>query len=621
MLASSWQLLRTSRALQYVSTHAINVARRIGKTRPIVRYLISTLLALALLGGVAFVTTASYINVLDNGDFEHGFSHQPGCGIVGNGWHCFTNGGAANYGFYDEVWDRVIASGAHGQLIKIDAKGIGAPDADRFAGIYQTVPVVDWTEYQLYLKGMIRTTSLSGDPWRYRVQVGFTQGIHADWTRVDNWADVGWDTYFERTSPGGLSDYGTTVMAKDDYMTVYIRVWKKWGIPEEELDINFDYISLSGRAPWHRLPGYTPTTQTTAPAPYNPAPSNPAPSNAGTGGPVTVIHPAPASGGAVCTGPDLIYNGTFEYGFNRVAIGHIGKGWGAFTNGGAANYGFYDEMWNRVVVDGAHGQLIEINNKNLNPADPNRYAGIYQRVTGLHAGATYELTVNGLLRGANEDVDEYRYEALWGYTAHNDINWQNVNNWAGMNLGPIYDRVDPGPMATYRVRFTAPAASMVLFITGLKKWGVLNSEMDLNFDAISLRSCHAPAPTQPPTVPYTPPASSCVYAVAPGDTLGKIAAHYGVTVNDIAFANGIANANWIYVGQKLHIPGCSGQAPAYPKPQQPAVMPERRIHVVRAGETFSGICAQYGVDPYVLADANNIANWNLIYIGQKLVIP
>ena len=76
-------------------------------------------------------TSASYANVLYNGNFELGFSNQAGCGAVGNGWQCFTNGGAANYGYYDDQWNRTVAEGAHSQLIEINTKNIDLPDPDR----------------------------------------------------------------------------------------------------------------------------------------------------------------------------------------------------------------------------------------------------------------------------------------------------------------------------------------------------------------------------------------------------------------------------------------------------------------------------------------------------------
>lgn len=213
-----------------------------------------TLIALMLLSvGVAAAipksTTASYVDVLTNGGFEHGFVSQPGCGMVGYGWHCFTNGGAANYGFYDDQWQPVVAEGSHSQLIEINTKGIIDGDPDRYAGLYQTVRVVDWENYQLNLRGMIRTTNPDGDPYRYQVQVGWTAGAHADWQAVTNWQDTGWYTYYDRLEPGAFSDYSTHIMAEDDYITVYVRVWKKWPVFDEEIDINLDAISLTGPSP------------------------------------------------------------------------------------------------------------------------------------------------------------------------------------------------------------------------------------------------------------------------------------------------------------------------------------------------------------------------------------
>lgn len=43
-------------------------------------------------------------------------------------------------------------------------------------------------------------------------------------------------------------------------------------------------------------------------------------------------------------------------------------------------------------------------------------------------------------------------------------------------------------------------------------------------------------------------------------------------------------------------------------------------YIVKAGDTLSGIGARYGVDYRKIAKDNNIANPNLIYVGQKLVI-
>lgn len=45
-----------------------------------------------------------------------------------------------------------------------------------------------------------------------------------------------------------------------------------------------------------------------------------------------------------------------------------------------------------------------------------------------------------------------------------------------------------------------------------------------------------------------------------------------------------------------------------------------KIHVVQSGETLSGIAEKYGTTWQKLAEANNIANPNLIYAGQRIAV-
>ena len=359
---------------------------RLNGVSPGLRRGISLLVTIALVASVATAaiwpasSSASYSDVLYNGGFENGFNNQGGCGMVGSGWQCFTNGGGANYGFYDDEWPPVVAEGKNSQLIEINTKGIVDASPDRYAGIFQTVPVVDWAEYTLDLAGMIRTTSMDGDKWRYQVQVGWSFGPTADWSKVTNWTDTGWYNYYERLKPGAFSRFSTRFMAESDYVTVYVRVWKKWGVTNEELDVNLDDISLVGPSPssYHPQPvpydgyhdgyydGYDdsyaghpaehPAVYPGEPLPPGHPPVYPdgsgGPVHPPTGGPVTL----PADGSA-CWGPNLVYNGDFERGFNAVSVGQVGNSWGFFTTSGGANYGFYDDEWPPVRADGKHSQL------------------------------------------------------------------------------------------------------------------------------------------------------------------------------------------------------------------------------------------------------------------------
>lgn len=65
-----------------------------------------------------------------------------------------------------------------------------------------------------------------------------------------------------------------------------------------------------------------------------------------------------------------------------------------------------------------------------------------------------------------------------------------------------------------------------------------------------------------------PPTGGTVHIVQPGETLMRIALRYGVSVWAIARANNLPNINYIYVGQRLIIPG------APPPPPPPTSGPE-----------------------------------------------
>lgn len=107
-----------------------------------------------------------------------------------------------------------------------------------------------------------------------------------------------------------------------------------------------------------------------------------------------------------------------------------------------------------------------------------------------------------------------------------------------------------------------------------------------------------------------PAASGGYHIVKAGETLSHIARYYSVTVNALKAANGLSNANYIYIGQRLYIPAAGG-APAGCA----------SYYYVRHGDTLSEIAAWFGVSYSGLAGANGLGNANYIYVGQKLCIP
>ena len=113
----------------------------------------------------------------------------------------------------------------------------------------------------------------------------------------------------------------------------------------------------------------------------------------------------------------------------------------------------------------------------------------------------------------------------------------------------------------------------------------------------------------------TPSAAQGTHVVQRGETLSQIARHYGTTVSALMQANGLGNANFIWWGQRLRIPGSAG-APSASTPSA-----AQGTHVVQRGETLARIARRYGTTINALMQANGLSNANFIYVGQRLRIP
>lgn len=109
-----------------------------------------------------------------------------------------------------------------------------------------------------------------------------------------------------------------------------------------------------------------------------------------------------------------------------------------------------------------------------------------------------------------------------------------------------------------------------------------------------------------------------MYVVKSGDTLAKIAAKYNTTYQKLAEYNGISNPNIISIGQQIKIPN-SGAAQSSAAGNSANTAPV--VYIVKRGDTLAKIAAQYGTTYQALAKYNNIANPNVISIGQQIKIP
>ncbi|RPJ24330.1 MAG: LysM peptidoglycan-binding domain-containing protein [Chloroflexi bacterium] len=115
---------------------------------------------------------------------------------------------------------------------------------------------------------------------------------------------------------------------------------------------------------------------------------------------------------------------------------------------------------------------------------------------------------------------------------------------------------------------------------------------------------YAAGPGNPP--PGDPPPGGQTYYAVRGDTLRKIAAKFGTTVDALLRLNPqITNPNIIYVGQAIKVPGTSSTT----------------TYTVQRGDTLRIIANKFGTTVDALLALNpKIKNPNLIYVGQVITV-
>lgn len=127
-------------------------------------------------------------------------------------------------------------------------------------------------------------------------------------------------------------------------------------------------------------------------------------------------------------------------------------------------------------------------------------------------------------------------------------------------------------------------------------------------------SSPVPNPDEIPTKPTIP--NTTIITIQWGDTLSQLALKYNTTVAELVRLNNIANPNLIYAGATLIVP----TKETMPDDNQSSISGQI-IYIVKRGDTLSEIALRYGTTVAAIAKLNNIRNVNLIYVGQRLIIP
>ena len=94
------------------------------------------------------------------------------------------------------------------------------------------------------------------------------------------------------------------------------------------------------------------------------------------------------------------------------------------------------------------------------------------------------------------------------------------------------------------------------------------------------------------------------YTIQSGDALSFIASDYGVSVDDLIWANNLKNADSIKPNQIIRIPPISGI-----------------IHKVKKGDTVASIAKKYGIDGEKIKTFNRLSETGNLNIDDEVIVP
>src|SRR5262249_53722568 len=94
------------------------------------------------------------------------------------------------------------------------------------------------------------------------------------------------------------------------------------------------------------------------------------------------------------------------------------------------------------------------------------------------------------------------------------------------------------------------------------------------------------------------------HTVEAGEVLWQIAEQYHVRPETVLWANEIADADLLLVGQKLLIPPQDGV-----------------LYTVRPGDRLTDVAARYGIELGAIVDANTLADADQVQAGTDIFLP
>lgn len=193
------------------------------------------------------------------------------------------------------------------------------------------------------------------------------------------------------------------------------------------------------------------------------------------------------------------------------------------------------------------------------------------------------------------------------------------------------------------------AAAYGVSVSDIKSWNSLsNVNLILVGQTLSVKGATSTATTQQTTQTAasatTTATATGTYTVKSGDTLSKIASQLGTTVANIQSLNSLSNVNVLYVNQTLKVSGTASTATTSTSTTTTSTATStttktstttatstaaaktttltngQTVYTVQSGDTIAKIANSFGVSISQLTQWNSLANSNVIYVNQKLVV-
>ena len=193
------------------------------------------------------------------------------------------------------------------------------------------------------------------------------------------------------------------------------------------------------------------------------------------------------------------------------------------------------------------------------------------------------------------------------------------------------------------------AAAYGVSVSDIKSWNSLsNVNLILVGQTLSVKGAISTATTQQTTQTAanstTTATATGTYTVKSGDTLSKIASQLGTTVANIQSLNNLSNVNVLYVNQTLKVSGTASTATTSTSTTTTSTATStttktsttaatstaaaktttltngQTVYTVQSGDTIAKIANSFGVSVSQLTQWNSLANSNVIYVNQKLVV-